>query len=194
MRFRSRRSALATARPAAALVRGGLFPTSEQEINQLRTYQGAERRLRHQRAGHHSRADLRRRANSLVTEMLGDDAIISSDFGGNPPLREDEAGREHLLQALTETIQRSVHHWRQVQQHRHLRNLSRHGRCIARAFQSARPDAAVRGDRARWSESRSRHERDARHDGSAGFAVPHLRVRLGREAKWSTMRARSTTG
>jgi len=24
-------------------------------------------------------------ANSLVTEMLGDDAIISSDFGGNPP-------------------------------------------------------------------------------------------------------------
>src|SRR5262249_55694720 len=24
-------------------------------------------------------------ANSLVSEMLGDDAIISSDFGGNPP-------------------------------------------------------------------------------------------------------------
>jgi len=24
-------------------------------------------------------------ANSLVTEMLGDDAIISSDFCGNPP-------------------------------------------------------------------------------------------------------------
>jgi len=24
-------------------------------------------------------------ANSLITEMLGDDAIISSDFGGNPP-------------------------------------------------------------------------------------------------------------
>jgi len=24
-------------------------------------------------------------ANSLVTQMLGDDAIISSDFGGNPP-------------------------------------------------------------------------------------------------------------
>ena len=25
------------------------------------------------------------RPNSLVTQMLGDDAIISSDFGGNPP-------------------------------------------------------------------------------------------------------------
>jgi len=36
----------------------------------------------------------------VVTEMLGDDAIISSDFGGNPPYEKDEGGRTHLLQAL----------------------------------------------------------------------------------------------
>ena len=30
-------------------------------------------------------------ANSLVTEMLGDDAIISSDFGGNPPYEKMKA-------------------------------------------------------------------------------------------------------
>ena len=30
-------------------------------------------------------------ANSLVTEVLGDDAIISSDFGGNPPYEKMKA-------------------------------------------------------------------------------------------------------
>ena len=56
----------------------------EQEINRLRTYQGqsdvyiinAQGTILTTFGGG---------ANSLVTQLLGDEAIISSDFGGNPP-------------------------------------------------------------------------------------------------------------
>jgi len=61
------------------------YSNFEQEINQLRTYQG-------QSDVHVINADgtilaptFGGGANSLVTEFLGDAAIISSDFGGNPP-------------------------------------------------------------------------------------------------------------
>ena len=64
-------------------------------------------------------------ANSLVTEVLGDAAIISSDFGGNPPYEKMKAGGAHLLPALPGADQRAVHHRRQVEQHRHPRDLAR---------------------------------------------------------------------
>ena len=48
---------------------------------------GPERRLRDQRQGHHPRPDLRRRRQLAGHRMLGDDAIISSDFGGNRPTK-----------------------------------------------------------------------------------------------------------
>jgi len=57
----------------------------EQEINQLRTYQGQSDVYVINSAGTILAPTFGGGANSLVTEMLGDDAIISSDFGGNPP-------------------------------------------------------------------------------------------------------------
>ena len=57
----------------------------EQEINQLRTYQGQSDVYVINPAGTILAPTFGGGANSLVTEMLGDDAIISSDFGGNPP-------------------------------------------------------------------------------------------------------------
>jgi len=57
----------------------------EQEINQLRTYQGQSDVYVINAHGTILAPTFGGGANSLVTEMLGDDAIISSDFGGNPP-------------------------------------------------------------------------------------------------------------
>jgi succinyl-CoA synthetase beta subunit len=57
----------------------------EQEINQLRTYQGQSDVYVINAEGTILAPTFGGGANSLVTQMLGDDAIISSDFGGNPP-------------------------------------------------------------------------------------------------------------
>src|SRR3954463_9650823 len=57
----------------------------EQEINQLRTYQGQSDVYVINANGTILAPTFGGGANSLVSEMLGDDAIISSDFGGNPP-------------------------------------------------------------------------------------------------------------
>src|SRR5438477_4096456 len=57
----------------------------EQEINQLRTHQGQSDVYVINDNGTVLAPTFGGGANSLVTEMLGDDAIISSDFGGNPP-------------------------------------------------------------------------------------------------------------
>ncbi|RQP23394.1 ATP citrate lyase citrate-binding domain-containing protein [Piscinibacter terrae] len=57
----------------------------EQEINTLRTHQGQSDVYVINEQGTVLAPTFGGGANSLVTEMLGDDAIISSDFGGNPP-------------------------------------------------------------------------------------------------------------
>src|SRR6266852_4518690 len=60
----------------------------EQEINQLRTYQGQSDVYVINPRGTILAPTFGGGANSLVTEMLGNDAIISSDFGGNPPYEQ----------------------------------------------------------------------------------------------------------
>jgi succinyl-CoA synthetase beta subunit len=57
----------------------------EQEINQLRTYQGQSDVYVINDQGTVLAPTFGGGANSAVTEALGDRAIISSDFGGNPP-------------------------------------------------------------------------------------------------------------
>ncbi|MGI1669870.1 MAG: hypothetical protein K6L74_06030 [Neptuniibacter sp.] len=57
----------------------------EQEINQLRTYQGQSDVYVINDKGTMLAPTFGGGANSAVTEALGDRAIISSDFGGNPP-------------------------------------------------------------------------------------------------------------
>ena len=68
---------------------GDLFITEvndfEQEINELRTYQGQSDVYVINDKGTILAPTFGGGANSLVTEVLGNDAIISSDFGGNPP-------------------------------------------------------------------------------------------------------------
>jgi len=57
----------------------------ETEINQLRTHQGQSDVYVINPNGTILAPTFGGGANSLVTEVLGDDAIISTDFGGNPP-------------------------------------------------------------------------------------------------------------
>ena len=153
----------------------------EQEINTLRTHQGQSDVYVINDKGTVLAPTFGGGANSLVTEMLGDDAIISSDFGGNPPYEKmKEVARicfKHWLQAG----QRALHHRRQEQQHRHLRDPARDGRRAARALQRARPDAAVRGGGPRRAEPGARHGRAARHLRRAGPAVPPVRLRFRHE-------------
>ena len=57
----------------------------EHEVNQLRTHQGQSDVFVINESGTILAPTFGGGANSLVTEVLGDAAIISSDFGGNPP-------------------------------------------------------------------------------------------------------------
>jgi len=57
----------------------------EHEVNQLRTHQGQSDVFVINDKGTILAPTFGGGANSLVTEVLGDSAIISSDFGGNPP-------------------------------------------------------------------------------------------------------------
>jgi succinyl-CoA synthetase beta subunit len=63
----------------------------EQQINQLRTYQGQSDVCVINPGGTILAPTFGGGANTLVTEMLGDQAIISSDFGGNPPYEKMKA-------------------------------------------------------------------------------------------------------
>ena len=63
----------------------GDYSDFEREINQLRTYQGQSDVFVINPKGTILAPTFGGGANSLVTQALGDDAIISSDFGGNPP-------------------------------------------------------------------------------------------------------------
>ncbi len=60
----------------------------EQEINQLRTYQGQSDVFVINEKGSITAMTFGGGANALVTELLGDYATISSDFGGNPPYQK----------------------------------------------------------------------------------------------------------
>src|SRR2546426_2673950 len=57
----------------------------EREVNQLRTHQGQSDVFVINPHGTILAPTFGGGANSLVTQVLGEDAIISSDFGGNPP-------------------------------------------------------------------------------------------------------------
>ena len=63
----------------------------EQEINQLRTHQGQSDVFVINDKGTILAPTFGGGANSLVTEVLGEAAIISSDFGGNPPYKKMKA-------------------------------------------------------------------------------------------------------
>ena len=70
------------------------FSDFEHEINQLRTYQGQSDVYVINAEGTILAPTFGGGANSLVTELLGDNAIISSDFGGNPPYAKMKAVAE----------------------------------------------------------------------------------------------------
>jgi succinyl-CoA synthetase beta subunit len=63
----------------------------EREVNELRTHQGQSDVFVINDGGTILAPTFGGGANSLVTELLGDAAIISSDFGGNPPYEKMKA-------------------------------------------------------------------------------------------------------
>jgi succinyl-CoA synthetase beta subunit len=63
----------------------------EQEINQLRTYQGQSDVYIINDKGSITAPTFGGGANAMVTELLGEAATISSDFGGNPPYEKMNA-------------------------------------------------------------------------------------------------------
>jgi succinyl-CoA synthetase beta subunit len=63
----------------------------EQEVNQLRTHQGQSDVFVINESGTILAPTFGGGANSLVTEVLGEAAIISSDVGGNPPYEKMKA-------------------------------------------------------------------------------------------------------
>ena len=69
----------------------------EQEINQLRTYQGQSDVFVMNEQGTITAPTFGGGANALVTELLGERATISSDFGGKPALREDVRYLAHII-------------------------------------------------------------------------------------------------
>lgn len=63
----------------------------EREVNELRTHQGQSDVFVINTRGTILAPTFGGGANSLVTELLGEEAIISSDFGGNPPYEKMKA-------------------------------------------------------------------------------------------------------
>lgn len=61
------------------------YSAFEQEVNRLRTYQGQSDVFIINDQGTITAPTFGGGANALVTELLGERATISSDFGGNPP-------------------------------------------------------------------------------------------------------------
>ena len=84
VRLRSRRPAVARLGLPDQLFAADVS-AFEQEVNQLRTHQGQSDVFVINEQGTILAPTFGGGANSLVTEVLGDAAIISSDFGGNPP-------------------------------------------------------------------------------------------------------------
>ena len=150
----------------------------EQEINQLRTYQAPERRLRHQRAGHDPGADVWR-----WRQFAGDRDARRRRYHflrlrWQSTIRKDEGSGPHLLQALAQAGQRAVHHRREIQQHRHLRDISRDGGRSARALQRARPTPVFVDRPWRPSNPVRGMSAAARHHGGVGAPLPHLWIRF----------------
>ncbi len=106
----------------------------EQEVNELRTHQGQSDVFVINDKGTILAPTFGGGANSLVTEVLGEAASISSDFGGNPPYEKMKEVARICYRHFLEAVQRAVHHRRQVEQHRHPRDAARDGRRAARAL------------------------------------------------------------
>ena len=149
----------------------------EHEVNQLRTHQGQSDVFVINPHGTILAPTFGGGANSLVTEVLGRGRDHLVGFRRQSALRENEGSRTHLLQALAQAGQRALHHRRQIQQHRHLRDLPRHGRRAARAFQPAWPVGALRRGRSRRTKPRARDGSACRDLRFAQPAVPLLRFR-----------------
>ena len=166
----------------------------ETEINQLRTHQGQSDVYVINPQRHDPRPHLRRRRQLAGHRGPGRRRDHLLRLRRQPALREDEGGRADLLQALAEAVQRAVHHRRQVEQHRHLHHLPRHGRRAARAFQRARADAALRRGRPRRAEPDPRHGGACRTRSRPWACPTASSASIRRSARSSTTRRPPTAG
>jgi succinyl-CoA synthetase beta subunit len=149
----------------------------EHEVNQLRTHQGQSDVFVINENGTILAPTFGGGANSLVTEVLGEAAIISSDFGGNPPYEKMKAVARICYKHWLKQANVLFHHRRQVEQHRHLRDVPGDGRCAARIFQQQWPHSALCCGGARRTQSRPRYGRAGRDLRLAQSALSFLRLR-----------------
>ena len=91
MRLRPRRPARGSGLACRRTCSPPTLGDFEQEVNQLRTHQGQSDVFVINEKGTILAPTFGGGANSLVTEVLGEAAIISSDFGGNPPYEKMKA-------------------------------------------------------------------------------------------------------
>jgi succinyl-CoA synthetase beta subunit len=143
----------------------------EQEINQLRTYQGQSDVYVINSKGTILAPTFGGGANSLVTQMLGDDASISSDFGGNPPYEKMKAVARICFK-----------HWLKQSNVLFIIGGKSNNTDIFETFRAMADalrehfgkygaQAAVRGGGPRRAEPGARHGRDARH--LRGLGIPY---------------------
>ena len=170
------------------------YSNFEQEINQLRTHQGQSDVYVINDQGTVLAPTFGGGANSLVTEMLGDDAIISSDFGGNPPYEK-----------MKEVARICFKHW--LKQANVLfiiggksnntdifETLRAMADALREHFSAHGPTPLYVVRRPRRAEPGARHGRAARHLRRARPAVPPVRLRLRHERGDPVRPARSTPG
>ena len=149
----------------------------EHEVNQLRTHQGQSDVFVINPAGHDPGAHFRRRRQLAGDAGLGDDAIISSDFGGNPPYEKmKEVARicyKHWLkQANVLFIIGGKSNNTDIYE-----TFRAMGDALREHFSQPRPIAALCRGRTRRPQSGARHGGAGRDLRLAQPALPLLRLR-----------------
>ena len=149
----------------------------EQEVNELRTHQGQSDVFVINERGTILAPTFGGGANSLVTEVLGEAASISSDFGGNPPYEKMKqvariCYRHFLAQSNVLFIIGGKSNNTDI--HETLRAM---GDALREHFSTRGATPLVRGGRPRRAEPGARLRRAGRHLRGARRAVPLLRLR-----------------
>ena len=147
----------------------------EHEVNQLRTHQGQSDVFVINEKGTILAPTFGGGANCDGGAGRGRDHFVR--FRRQPALRKNEGGGAHLLQALAQAGERPFHHRRQVEQHRHLRDVPGDGRCAAGVFQQQWPHPALCRCGTRRTQSRPRHGRTGRDLRLTQSALSLLRLR-----------------
>ena len=129
----------------------------ETEINQLRTYQGQSDVVELNPNGTILPFMFGGGANSAATEVLGDRAIFSSDFGGNPPYAKDERYCDNIsYKHFLKQANIVSNYWWEGKQYGYFRDHQGDDRCFEREHQAESEYKSCY--RTRWPKPCSRYD------------------------------------